>query len=499
MLEIDNITKKFGTIVALNNVSITFKKGEIHGLVGKNGAGKSTLVDIIYGWISPTSGEMHINSKEINFQRYQPDVAQKMKIALVPQNPIFAENLTIEENLFLGFEKVNNLRNLDKQYMKNKTREVLEKVGLDSYDPETKLVEMSIADKQLLNMGQVLYLKDVEILLLDEIAAGLSEKQMHFISEQLKKERKKNKTIIYVSHRLKEVIGLCDRITVLRDGDWIITEDIQKITFGKLTRYIIGVDTKMRTFGNESYFKGYETEPLLEVKNLSTDHFLRNINLKLYKGEVLGIAGLVGSGKKQLMEAMSGVIHLNKGEIIYKGEKVFFTNPNTAIKKGIVYLSDDREGESIFSDFCIKDNAVTGSWERISNYLGINSKREIELFYDISRQLRLKYGEFSDNIGALSGGNKQKVCIGRLINMLPSIFILNDPIKGIDVEVKYELLEFIRKKLTKNSAVIMSTPGIEELLMVADRIVVLYNGKIHEVIPRSEFSEIRIFKAVQGG
>ncbi|OFW54695.1 MAG: hypothetical protein A2163_03190 [Actinobacteria bacterium RBG_13_35_12] len=497
MIEIINITKKYGAIVALNNVNITFKKGEIHGLVGKNGAGKSTLIDILYGRISPTSGKIYINSTEIDFRRYHPDIAhQKMKIAIVPQQTEYAQDLTLEENIFLGFEKVDNLGNLDRKYMKNKTREILKEIGLDNYSPETKLVELSFAEKQLLNIGQTLYLRDSEIILLDEIASGLSEERMHFISEQLKKERKKNKTIIYVSHRLKEVIGLCDRITVLRNGSCITTEDIQEMNLDKLTRYIIGSDINMQNSSDAYYLKDYSTQPLLEIKNLSLDHSLKNINFKIYKGEVFGIAGL---GVKKLMEILSGIILPSQGEIIYKGEKVFFTDPNTAIKRGIAYLSDDREGESIFTDFSIKDNSIVGSWEKISNFWGINSQKEFELFFSFTKQLRLSYNKFSDNITTLSGGNRQKVCVGRLINMFPSVFILNEPTKGIDVQVKYELMQYIREKLTKNSAIIMSSPEDEELLMVADRILVLYNGKVYDVIPRSEFSESRIFKAVQGG
>lgn len=500
MLKISNITKKFGEIVALNNISITFAKGEIHGLVGKNGAGKSTLVDIIYGWILPTSGSIIINGNEIDLRGFQPEDAKKLKIGLVPQHPLFAEDLSIEDNLFLGSEKLDNFSNLNKKFMKKKTREILQKVGLDNYDPETIVEEMSIADKQLLNIGQVLYLKNVEFLLLDEIAAGLSEKQMHFVSEQLRKERDKGKTIIYVSHRLKEVIGLCDRITVLRNGNKIITEDIKKLTFNEITDYIIGVKTKLHTFfEDENYFKDYKANPLLEVKNLYDDHFLRNINFKAYKGEVLGFAGLIGSGVKQLMEIICGVEHLRQGEIIYKGEKIIFSDPNEAIKKGIIYLSDNREGDSLFGDFSVKDNMVAGSWKDLSGFLGIDSNREIKLFYSISKRLSLKYGNYSDNIGTLSGGNRQKVCIGRLINRNPSIFILNQPIKGIDIGVKYELLELIRTKLTKDSLVILSTPGINELLTIADRIVVLYKGEIHKVIPRNEFSETKIFKAIQGG
>lgn len=498
MLEIQNITKLFGAIVALNNVSVTFKKGEIHGLVGKNGAGKSTLVDIIYGRIPPTNGKMRIDGTNIDFRRFIPGAAQKMKIALVPQHPIFAEDLSIEENLFLNFEKLNKFKNLDKQYMKKKTVEILEKISLQNFSQDTKVNEMSVADKQLLNVGQVLYLKNIEILLLDEIAAGLSKERMSLVAEQLRKEREKNKIIIYVSHRLKEVLDLCDRVTVLRDGEFIITEDTQKIDFADLTKYIVGADTNLPTFRDESYLKNYNIEPLVEVKNLSADDNLRKINLKVYKGEVLGITGLVGSGVKQLMEVLGGVRHFHEGEIYYSGKKVFFNDPHDAIRNGIVYLSDDREEESIFGDFSIKDNVIAGSWKQTANALGIKLKRELELFNKIVRQLSLKYGRFSDNINTLSGGNKQKVCVGRLINMMPSIFVLNEPIKGIDVGVKYELMELIRETLTKYSTVIMTTPGIEELLMVADRIAVLYKGEIHEIISKNEFSESRVFKSIQG-
>ena len=279
MLEIQNITKLFGAIVALNNVSVTFKKGEIHGLVGKNGAGKSTLVDIIYGRIPPTNGKMRIDGTNIDFRRFHPGAAQKMKLALVPQHPIFAEDLSIEENLFLNFEKLNKFKNLDKQYMKKKTVEILEKISLQNFSQDTKVNEMSVADKQLLNVGQVLYLKNIEILLLDEIAAGLSKERMSLVAEQLRKEREKNKIIIYVSHRLKEVLDLCDRVTVLRDGEFIITEDTQKIDFADLTKYIVGADTNLPTFRDDSYLKNYNIEPLVEVKNLSADDNLRKINL----------------------------------------------------------------------------------------------------------------------------------------------------------------------------------------------------------------------------
>jgi ABC-type sugar transport system ATPase subunit len=500
MIEVVNVTKRYGAVVALKNVSVFFKKGQIHGLVGKNGAGKSTLVDILYGRVVPTSGKIYINNTEIDFRRYQPNIAQKMKVALVPQQPLVAENLTIEENLFLGSEMMDKSKNLDKKNMRKKTIEILERMGLERYNPSDKISELSIADIQLLNIGQVLYLKDAEIILLDEIAAGLSEERMHFISEKLKEEREKGRTIIYISHRLKEVIGLCNCITVLRDGNLIITDDIKKINFNNLTKYIIGKDIKNFSASDVDYFTNYKEEPsLLEVKNLSIDHLLSNINLKIYKGEVLGVMGLVGSGDKTFMEVIGGVRCITQGDIIYKGRKVFLNNPNKAIKNGIVYLSDNRERDSIFSTFSIKDNLLMGVWEKISNILGIIPKKELEVFYRLSKQLMLKYDKFTDNVSMLSGGNRQKVCVGRLISMDPDIYILNEATKGIDVGVKYELLELIREKLVKSSAVIVSTSEIEELLLVADRIVVFYKGKIHKIISRSNFSVRNVFKAVQGG
>ncbi len=502
-LSFANINKTYPGVTALKDVNIELRAGEIHGLVGKNGAGKSTLVDIIYGWVRPDSGDAFIHNdrerERINFKNYSPKVAQNLGIYLVPQEPPFALDLTIEENFFMVSPIMKDNFRVNKKKMVSETKKTLQAYDLDYLEPNMLLADVSMEDRHLLYTALISDLRDSAVLLLDEVTAALRGEKIDVLFGHLNRIRGK-KSVIYISHRVDEVINICDRVTVIRDGRKICTEKTSNLSEAELANLIVGAKVKVSSFSNNYYLdqkSGAAT--ILEVKNLSSEKKFKDINFRIKAGEILGITGLVGSGVSKLFRTLGGLEAPTSGSIILEGEEVFFKQPKAAINKGIIYGTNERLKEAVLPTMSIMDNVNASIWERLTKKVFFDRKEEEHNFKEQTDKFNTKYSIPEANFHSLSGGNQQKAILARLNSTNPRVYILNCPTKGIDIGAKYEILKLLRTRLTnEGNVVILNTPSIVDLMLVADRIITLFEGRLQDMYLREDFNEVTIYKSIQG-
>ena len=513
-IRFENIVKTYPGLVALDDVNVELHKGEIHGLVGKNGAGKSTFVSIMYGRTVADSGNAFIekngNYIEIDLPNFNPIEARKNGIYLVPQEPPFALDLTIEENFYLAAPLMKNCLMMDKALMKKKVQETLNTFSFD-FKPTTRVREVTMEDRHLLYTALVTDLFDSDIVLLDEVTSALRKAKTDILFNYLRKVKNK-KAIVLITHRIPEITEICDKVTVFRDGKLITTGEVKNFNESQLADLIVGETVKKPHFSEDLYIpttKQENEKPLLEIKGLSKDPYYEDINFSLRPGEILGITGLVESGVIQLFRSLFGIITADEGKILIEGKPFIEPTPTKALENGMVYLTNDRIHEGAFQDLTILDNINAGIWDRLLQE-NINRKKssrrilrkdEIATYNNFKDAYNIKVTSPFNKIMTLSGGNQQKVVLARLAATLPKILVLDEPTKGIDVGAKYEILRLLRTNLIgekKENGIVVNSSSIEELNIVCDRILVVLGGKICAEFSRTDFDENEIYKAVQG-
>ncbi|MDD5017085.1 MAG: sugar ABC transporter ATP-binding protein [Eubacteriales bacterium] len=493
---LNNITKQYSGTTALNNVDFELADGEIHSLVGKNGAGKSTLVGIMYGSIAPTSGTINLFGKDIS--HLTPMKAVSMGLFLVPQHPEFALDLTVSENMFLGHFLLKKDGALDRKLMDEHTNEIITRMKLKVNSREL-MRRVDVESQQLLLAGKAFWIENAKIILLDEITATLSLKAKNtfyeILSEVVKKEKK---SIVYITHRMQEVIQLSDRVTVLRNGIKIGTRDVKALSPIELTSMITGNEDISNKINVENDISK-DNEPVISLRDFSSRNTFHNISLDVYKGEVVGIAGLEGSGASELMRAVFGIGKFYEGSMKFNGKEVVVHSPRKAMNLGIAYLTRDRESEGIIQGCTIEHNIMGSQYSKVTNKFGIiNTGKANDLVGYMHNLLNIKMTTSKLPIDSLSGGNKQKVLFARMINNKPKLFMLDHATQGIDVEAIQEILRITREILSKESAIIMSSESIEDMMSICDRIIVMFVGEIVAEFARDDFQEERIFLKMQG-
>ncbi len=522
-IKFTNIVKKYPGLVALNDVNLELHKNEIHGLVGKNGAGKSTFVNIMYGRTIADSGKAYIEQNgehvELDLENFSPIEARKNGIYLVPQEPPFALDLTIEENFYLQSPLMKNFLVMDKAMMRRKVQETLDAFSFE-YKPTTPLRQITMEDRHLLYTALVTDLFDSDVVLLDEVTSALRKAKCNILFEYLRKVKHK-KSIVLITHRIPEITEICDKVTVFRDGNLITTGDVKDFNEAQLADLIVGESVKKPHFG-EKYYIPEDTgneEPLLEVANFNKEPFFKDINFKLRPGEILGMTGLVESGVIQIFRSLFGIINADSGTIMIEGEKFSNPTPSAALSKRMVYLTNDRIHEGAFQHLSILDNINAGIWDKLleDNDYGsaavsdrdssrrssrrIRKKDELATYNNYKKSYNIKANNPNNKIMTLSGGNQQKVVLARLAATKPKVLVLDEPTKGIDVGAKYEILRLMRTSLIgeeKKNGIIVNSSSIEELNIVCDRILVVLGGQICAEFSRKDFDENEIYKAVQG-
>lgn len=490
LLSMKNIVKSFSGITVLKGINLSVNRGEIVALLGENGAGKSTLMKIIAGVHSPTSGDIYLNGQKVNI--INPKHSQELKISIIHQEFNLITDMTIAENIFLGQEKRKFSSVIDWKAMHRETKEVLKKVGIDHLPAEKLISDCSVAERQLIEIAKALSF-DSEILIMDEPTATLNDKETQTLLNLMKNLRNSGLGIIFITHRLEEVIQVADRIEVLRDGEYIGSEKIENVTKDKMVSMMVGRDIE-DLFPEKTV---PSQEVVLEVSELAVKNRLKNISFNVHKGEVLGVAGLLGSGKTDLSKALFGLHKLQNGHIKLFGKEI--NTPKEAIDAGISLVTDDRKGEGLVLDLSVYENLLLPFYRKISK-IGVLKKATMDqIVQRWVKDLQVKVHHPSVEVGTLSGGNQQKVVLGKWLQMNPKLLILNEPTRGIDIGAKTEIYKIIKDLTDEGISILLISSEMPELLGMAHRIIVLHEGKIGGELRAKEATQEKIFTLATGG
>ncbi len=493
-LELTKITKIYPGTVALKDVNLRVKYGQVHGLIGKNGAGKSTLVGILAGLIKATSGTISIEGN--SFSRLSRVQAKREGVAIVTQEPEIILDITVAENLFLGNFGAGKTF-VDWSGMFTNAKQLVEKAGLD-IDVRLRAGDLSLSERQLLLIVKACIVEEAKIIILDESSAPLTQKDSQILKKIVNDLREQGKAIIYISHHIEELMEICDCLTVLRDGETITTREKSQVTHQSLSELIVGegyVSDKIRATCDSATAVG---ETLLEVRGLTRWGEYEDISFSLHRGEVLGIAGLRGSGRTEILKGIAGIEQSDKGDVLLKGETCHFSKPSQALENGVTYLPEEREAEGLISLFSIKDNLVLNSLRKFTRFGLIDSSLCEQKAGQVFQNVQVKAFSLEQAVEELSGGNKQKVMIGRIMAAEPEVYLLDEPTKGVDVGAKRSILSLIYEKIRGNAGVIITSPGLDDLIEICDRVIVLYEGRIKKTYERINFEEQQLFMDIQG-
>lgn len=501
MIKLENISKSFFGVTVLKDISIELYPKEVHVLLGENGAGKSTLMKILSGNYIPDSGSINIDGTLV--KKFTPSEARKLGICIIHQELSVIDELSVAENIYLGILPSKN-GVVNYKFLLDNTKKLLSTIGLD-IDPNTPLKYLRTAQKQMVEIAKSLALES-NLIIMDEPTTSLTNKEIDKLFNVINMLKEQGKYIVYISHRLEEIKKIGDRVTVLRDGEKIVTEELIKTSdellnkqMDKLVTYMVGreiVDDKILS----KYEIDFNNKPVFQVKNITRkDNKVRNINLDIYPNEVVGIAGLVGSGRTELLESIYGLAPItNEGEFYLYGNRVYIKSPYDAVKLGIAFLSENRRESGIFQNFGVLQNiSIVKSLiesKLLSLYGIINHKKETLESLEYKKNLSIKCANINQNISELSGGNQQKVLISRWLSAKAHFFIFDEPTKGIDVGSKREIHFMMRKLSEDGIGVLIVSSDLPELLTVCDRIFVLKNGSINGVLLNKDATEENIMK-----
>lgn len=485
-LSVEKLTKKYNNICAIEDATISFFDGEIHALLGENGAGKSTLCKILSGAISPDEGIIKINGQ--CFNSFTPVSSRQQGIGMIYQEFNLIAEMTVYENLFLGKEIKKGV-NINKREMIKKTNEVFEQLNV-KINPENKIKELSTAYCQLVEIGKAI-LENARVLIMDEPTAPLTLQEVHNLFSLVKRLKKQGVTIIYISHRIEELLELADRVTVMRDGKIVKTLVTESTNRDELIRLMVGrdIDREFPPILNN----GKQGEILLEVENLTTDK-IKNISFELHRGEVLGLAGLVGAGRTEIVRAIFGVDLIKSGRIWVKGEEVRLHSPQSAIKKGISLIPEDRKRQGIESMMSILHNMSLVKISDWSKWTTISRKKENLEVNKYVKLLSIKMSSINELVTSLSGGNQQKVVLSKWLATESDILFLDEPTRGIDVGSKREIYELIDSLRNKGKAILFISSEMLEIVGMCNRVLVMHEGRMSGELPASEITQIRILE-----
>ncbi|SMB93469.1 ribose transport system ATP-binding protein [Thermanaeromonas toyohensis ToBE] len=494
ILKVEDVSKSFPGVRALEKVSLVVERGEIHALVGENGAGKSTLIKILSGIYQPDEGRIWLEGKEIALK--DPRQAQNLGIVTIHQEFNLVPHLTVAENIFLGHEQTRTfLGFIHWQELRSRATTLLDQLGV-KINPTRLVQHLSVAEQQMVEIAKALSLQ-ARILIMDEPTATLTGEESTKLFNIIRAIKEKGVSIIYVSHRLEEIFAICDRITILRDGKWIATRDIKDVTPEEVIKLMVGRDIKER-FPRRLAPK-FSGQVALEVKGLNRKGKLHDINLRVRYGEILGIAGLVGAGRTELARAIMGLYPKDSGEIFLDGRKVNISFPWEAIRLGLAYVPEDRKGQGLLLNSSIKENISLTQLDHISRWGFIDRKAEIKACEEAMVKFRIKGRDCRQKVKNLSGGNQQKVVLAKWLASRPKVLILDEPTRGIDVGAKAEIYELIQALAAEGVAIIMISSDLPEILGMSDRIIVVHEGRVVGEFLRGEVTEEKIMGCAVGG
>ena len=491
LLKAENVQKSYAGVRALRSASFELRAGEVHALIGENGAGKSTFIKIITGAVEPNDGLIEIGGEQVT--ENSPAFAKTLGVAAIYQQPALFPELTVAENIAIGQEKTGFFGIVNWNKRRDIAKELLERVGA-RIDPESFAGELSMPQQQLVEIARALG-ANAKILILDEPTASLSEEDTNNLFRVIRELRSQGVGMIYISHRLEELPAIADRVTVLRDGETIETRPMAEVTRQELIRLMVGREISA-IFPKEKVEIG---ENIFELKNLSSRTAgIRNINLSVRSGEIVGVAGLVGAGRTELAKTIFGLEAVDEGEILVRGKSIKIGHPVEAIEYGIAYLPEDRRKHGVILDFPISSNITLASLKILSGLGGMDFRREREIAAEYTRRLGVKTPSIHDSVSTLSGGNQQKVALSRWLVTKPSVLILDEPTQGIDVGAKSEIHALMTELAAQGVAILMISSELPEILGMSDRIAVMSGGTIVKVLDRAHATQDKILSIALG-
>ncbi|MFD1806707.1 sugar ABC transporter ATP-binding protein [Pasteurella oralis] len=485
LLEVSGVKKAFGEVVALKNVEFLLKKGSIHALCGGNGAGKSTFLSILMGFIQHDAGEIFVNGKKVNFTH--PRQALDAGIAIVQQELSSIPDLTVAENIYLGSEP-KKLGFVDFPTLNKQAQTHLDSLGFNTILATKKVRDLSVAEQQLVEIAKALSHANANIIIMDEPTSAIGEEDARKLFSSLKTLAEQGKGIIYVSHRLSEIFQIADTYTVFRDGTYICEGAINEISREKLIEHIVGTELGKEFIKNNVP----EEEILLSMNNINWRDKLTNINLQLRKGEILGIYGLVGSGRSEILDLIFGLQQPTSGQISLKLQKLTKHSPQNAINMGIAYCTEDRRDTGLILCRSINENINISSYSDICQFGFIQEKQGRKRVEEMIQKFNVKTPHQHQKVINLSGGNQQKVILGRWALLEPEIMLLDEPTRGIDVGAKREIYHFMSDFVSTGKGIIMVSSELAEIINMCDRVIVLRNGKISGVLEHHELTQQKL-------
>lgn len=489
-IEMKDIYKSFGKNNVLKGVDFTLNDGEIHALVGENGAGKSTLMNILSGVLSKDKGEILIDGKEVDIS--DTNVAKKYGISFIHQELSDWPELTVMDNIFMNNEIKNGIF-LDKAKMRKKCIELLERFDLD-INPKTKVSELSVGQRQMMEIAKA-NLNKVNVLILDEPTSALTNNEIDKLFKLIKRLRDKNVSMIYISHRMEEIFSLTNKITVMRDGKSVSVMDTNKTDEREVVSYMVGRD--IGDFYPE--MDAEISDVKIELKNFNREGFFKDINIKAKKGEVLGISGLMGAGRTEIMRSVFGLDPKDSGEVFIDGKKIEIKNPADAIKNKIGFVTENRQEEGLILDESIRENISLLNFDKFSKNSFIDKAKEKNLSDNLVDSFKVKTQSSESKISDLSGGNQQKVVFAKWYAIGPEILILDEPTKGVDVGAKREIYDLIKDLTNKGVSIILISSDLPELISLSNRIYVIHEGKIQGELLKKDASQEKIMTLATGG
>lgn len=490
ILEMEGISKEFPGVKALKDVTLRVKKGKVHALVGENGAGKSTLMKILNGIYMPDSGVIKLKGKEIKLR--SPIDALKNGISMIHQELTPILNMTVAENIFLGREPLlRNLPIVNDREMINMTRKLLENLEMN-IDPSTLMRNLSVAQMQMVEIAKAISYNS-GLIIMDEPTSAISEKEVLHLFKIIRNLKSKGISIIFISHRFDEIYEIADEVTVLRDGEHIFTGSLEDVSREKLIEMMVGRELK-QMFPKEDAEIG---EVVLEVKNLTKQGVFYDVSFKVRRGEILGIAGLMGAGRTEVVESIFGIRQYDYGEIYVNGKKVDIKSPIDAINNRMALITEDRK-TGLFLPLTVEENIIMASLSNYTRGFFVDGEKVSEDCKKQVDKLRIKTPSLSQKIKFLSGGNQQKALIARWLLTYPEILILDEPTRGIDVGAKAEIHKLITKMAQEGKAIIMISSELPEILGMSDRIIVMHEGRVKGELKREEASQEKIMRYAMG-
>ncbi|HHU88060.1 MAG: sugar ABC transporter ATP-binding protein [Sphaerochaetaceae bacterium] len=493
LLVMSNIHKSFPGVKALDEVNFSLKAGEVHALIGENGAGKSTLMKILTGVYKMDEGEILLEGEAVHINKTID--AQNLGISIIYQEFNLFPHLTVAENLYIRREPRKLAKwIIDDKAQRQKTREMLAEIHLD-LDPNRKVNTLSVAQQQMLEIAKALAL-NAKIVIMDEPTSALTDAEIENLFRIIHELKRRKVGIVYISHRLEELQHIADRVTVLRDGKFVGTVDYKDTSVRELVRMMVG-----RELGD--YFPERTTkpeEPLLEVRGLSRKKVIDDISFTLHRGEILGVAGLMGAGRTEMARALFGADHVDSGEILLEGELIQIKSPFDAIRHGIGYLTEDRKRDGLTMGLNVKENIALASIKDFTKWGGrMDDGRIGEVSKEYVDQLQIKTPSLNQLVKFLSGGNQQKVILARWLCKGTKILIFDEPTRGIDVGAKREIYNLMNQLTADGHAIIMISSELPEILGMSDRILTMHEGKVAGITDRASATEESIMYLATGG